>query len=392
MSNIIKKVVLSEKEQKLTNFLNVEYLPDLSMESYDLDKKLSFPLENLTSLGVAIKPLMELVNSAKTTSGGSGWYYVETQGMNMFKTLADNKFIGSLKNYKRAVGGGQARMTPIPVNPLSITMAIAIMTIENKINIIIEDQKAIMAFMELKEEARIKSNANSLLEILNNYKYNINSVQYKSISHGLVKTIKKESDESVLLFDRLLNKKAPTIRSFHFDKSVDEEIADTVGKLNNYQLALYGFAFSSFLEILLLDNFNHDFIKSILGKISEYQDRYSITLQSIEQKIFQASSSSVESNVIKGISKINSSLGKLANKTPLLDKTELHKNLIQKSEKLNKLNDEKNSSRVRILSSTRKNLIEPFIENIMALDLVFNDSYALIFNQNKIYIDLQLRK
>ena len=377
------------KKQMLINFLDVEYLPDLTMENYDLANKPGFPIERLGSFGVSIKPLLDLVNAAKTASGGSGIYRVDTKGLKMFASKADGIFIGSLKNAATgAVGGGQARMTPIAIDPLSITIAVAVMTLEHKLNVIIEDQKALIAFLELKEEAKIKSNVNSLLEILNNYKYNFNNSQYKNSNHGLVKTIKKESDESILLFDQLLNKKASEKSVFHFDKKVEEEISGAVSKLNNYQLALYGFAFSSLLDIILLDNFNSDYIKSILGKIYEYQDKYSATFKAIEQKIFQASSSSFESTMAKGFSKFNSALGKLVNKTPLLGKTQLHENLISSSEKLSKHSDEKIASKVGILSSTRKNLIQPFIDNIKYLDLIYNGSYKLVFNQKNIYIDL----
>lgn len=376
------------KKQMLANFLNVEYLPDLTMESYDLANKPSFPIEKLGSFGASIKPLVDLINLAKTASGGSGIYRVDTKGMKMFTANADGHFIGALKDASSGAIGGQARMTPIAIDPLSITIAVVVMGLEHKINVISEDQKALIAFLELKEEVKIKSNINLLLEILNNYKYNFNNSQYKNSNHGLVKTIKKESDESILLFDQLLNEKVSAKSVFHFDKKVEEEISDVVSKLNNYQLGLYGFAFSSLLDIILLDNFNSDFIKSILKKINEYQDKYIATFKAIEQKIFQASSSSFESTMAKGLSNLNASLGKLASRTHLLGKTELEKSFIQNSEKLSKLNDEKIASKVGVLSSTRKNLIQPFIEKIKFLDLIYNGSYKLVFNQKNLYIDL----
>lgn len=376
-----------ENEKMLPDYLNVEYLPDLTMENYEFANKPSFAIENLGSFGASIKPLVDLINKATTSSGGSGLYMVNTGNSTMFPAKSDGLFIGSLKSASGAVGGGQARLTPISIDPVSISIAIAVMTIEHKINIIIEDQKAIMAFLELKEEVKIKSNINSLIDILNNYKYNYNNTQYKNSNHGLVKTIKKESDESILLYDQLLNKQITKRNGLHFDKKVEESISDSVNKLNNYQLALYGFAFSSLLDIILLDNFNEKYMKSILGKINEYQDHYSVTFKAIEQKIFQESSSSIQSTMMKGLSKLNAGLGKLVNKTPLLGKTELDENLMLNSEKIARLSDEKIASKVKILSTTRKDLIKPFIENIKYLDSIYNGSVKLIFNKEKVYID-----
>lgn len=372
----------------LPDYLNVEFLPDLTMESFDVSDKPSFAIENLGSLGVSVKPLTDLIFKATIATGGSGLYMVNTKGLTMFKAKSDGGFIGSLKALNGGVGGGQARLTPIPIDPISISVSVAVMAIESKLNTIIEDQKAIMKFLEIKEEAKIRSNVNSLLDILNNYKYNFNNPQYKQSNHGLVKMIKKETDESILLFDQLLNKKADEKKGLHFDKKVEDNISDSVSKLNSYQLALYGFAFASLLDMILLDNFHHDYLKSILGKINEHQEKYNTTFIAIEQQIFQESSTSVQTNLTKGLSKISAGLGKFIRKLPLLGKTELDENLISSSEKLTKMNEEKVASKVKILSSTRKNLIKPFIDNIKCLDLIYNESVNLLFDNKNVYIDM----
>ena len=140
--------------------------------------------------------------------------------------------------------------------------------------------------------------------------------------------------------------------------------------------------------MILLDNFHHDYLKSILGKINEHQEKYNTTFIAIEQQIFQESSTSVQTNLTKGLSKISAGLGKFIRKLPLLGKTELDENLISSSEKLTKMNEEKVASKVKILSSTRKNLIKPFIDNIKCLDLIYNESVNLLFDNKNVYIDM----
>ncbi|MEG0358674.1 MAG: hypothetical protein RR598_05390, partial [Anaerorhabdus sp.] len=80
MSNEIDLV----KNNKLIDLTNIEYYPSIQDVDLSLEKVSSFSLSNLKSLGVAFEPLTQIIQQATTGEGGSGIYFVNTFGKQMF--------------------------------------------------------------------------------------------------------------------------------------------------------------------------------------------------------------------------------------------------------------------------------------------------------------------
>ena len=97
-------------------------------------------------------------------------------------------------------------MTQLPIDPTMLCMAVAIMAIEKKLDAIYQAQKDILAFLELQEEAKLKGNLNALADILNNYKFNWDNEKYKEHKHILVQDIKRETEQSIILYREQLQK------------------------------------------------------------------------------------------------------------------------------------------------------------------------------------------
>lgn len=100
MSNEMEKY----REAALQEIVDQDISPimpavDLSMQGAE-----KFPLANLSALGVAFQPLTSAIQSALTGIGGSGLYFVNTYGKQMFSST--DGFIGSLQTASGAVGGG----------------------------------------------------------------------------------------------------------------------------------------------------------------------------------------------------------------------------------------------------------------------------------------------
>ncbi len=93
-------------------------------------------------------------------------------------------------------------MKTIPYNklvrdriPETITMAATLAHIELKLDAIQELQQEMMGFLQDKERAKIRGNINTLVDVINNYKYNWDNETYKVNKHILVQDIRRESEE-----------------------------------------------------------------------------------------------------------------------------------------------------------------------------------------------------
>ncbi len=86
-------------------------------------------------------------------------------------------------------------------------IAVALITIEKKLDDILETQKEILEFLKQKEKAKLRGNLNVLEDILNNYKHNWNNEKYKTNKHIHVQEIKREAEQSIIFYrDRIVKK------------------------------------------------------------------------------------------------------------------------------------------------------------------------------------------
>lgn len=365
--------------------MDIEYFPpsELVKMNVDLSQMQSFPIEKAATLGIAFKPLSQLA-SYSASGGQSGLYYVNTFGKEMFKS--GGQFIGNLKTPDGGVGGGIARLTQIPLDPTLLFMSIAIMTVEKKLDVILETQKEMLAFLEMKEEAKLKGNLNALSDVLNNYKFNWDNDKYKGHKHILIQDIKREAEQSIILYSERLAKALNKKYFFHNDQEVKSTLTKTINGLNDYQLALYLFSFSSFLEVMLLENFDTNYLNSIANKILEYSDNYSTLYGLCAEKINNDSNTSLEGHALKGLSRLSRSAGKIVEKIPVISKSLLDENLIKVGNVLHEINTKRTENVMFLLADSQTNYVNSFVENIHMVDDLYNKSVRLMFDSENIYV------
>lgn len=379
---------MGNKNALVQAMMDVEYCPpaELVKMNVDMTKTQKFPIEKAAALGIAFQPLTQLVSYAVGGAGQSGMYCVNTAGKTMFKSGKD--FIGSLKAADGGVGGGMAKMTQIPLDPTMLCMAVAIMAIEKKLDAIQEAQKEILAFLELKEEAKLKGNLNALADVLNNYKFNWSNDKYKDHKHILVQDIKREAEQSIILYREQLTKVRSKKALFHSGQEVKAELNKTMARINDYQLALYTFSFSSFLEVMLLENFDTNYLNSIASKIQEYSRDYTAIYEKCSENLEKESKSSLEGYALKGLSKISGGAGKLVEKIPVISNTQIDENLIKAGGILHDVDTNRTQNIMRILADSQTSYVSSFVDNILTIDKLYNQPTQLMFDSENIYITI----
>jgi len=267
-----------------------------------------------------------------------------------------------------------------------LCMAVAILAVEKKLDAIREAQKEILAFLEMKEEARLKGNLNALADVLNNYKFNWDNDKYKDHKHILVQNIKREAEQNIILYREQLTKALVKKALLHSGQEVKATLSKTIARLNDYQLALYTFSFSSFLEVMLLENFDTNYLNSVASKIQEYSGDYTALYEKCVEKTEKDSTASLEGYALKGLSKLSSGAGKIVEKLPMISKSQLDENLIKAGGILQDVDASRTQNVMQILSDSQTDYISSFVENIRILDHLYNRSVRLMFDSKNIYI------
>lgn len=214
------------------------------------------------------------VQTAIGGAGGSGIYYVNTGGKTMFQMKSTGNFIGSLQSPTGMVGGGQAQMTPLACDPTMLFMAAALANIEKKLDAIQAMQREMMDFLIQKEKADLKGNLNFLFDVFNNYKYNWNNAMYKNSNHIKVLDIRQEAEKKIAFYREQIIAKVNKKSFIHSDQKVSKQLQAVQNQFKDYQLALYLLGFSSFLEVMLLENHDADFLSGISAKLDTYSLKY----------------------------------------------------------------------------------------------------------------------
>lgn len=380
MSNELEK----KRDTALQSMMDVECLPAMPDLDLAMNNTTKIPLANLSALGVAFQPLTTAIQTVLTGGGGSGLYYVNTKGMQMFST--SDGFIGSLKTVSGTVGGGQARMTALACDPTMLFMAAALMNIEKKLDAIQETQEEILEFLEEKERAVLQGNLNVLGDVMSNFKYNWDNDTYKTNKHILVQQIKKEAEASIILYRDQITKKLKKRSLIHSDQEVKGTVKKLQAQFKDYQLALYLYSYSTFLEVMLLGNFSEGYLDSVEQRISEYSFQYRSLYTECYSLMEDYSKSSIQSGMLSGLAVASKFMGETIAKVPVISESQLDENLIEAGGRLGRHGEKRATVALKGLAQTRMGVTLPFVENIRAVNDLYNKPVAYLFDKDNVYV------
>lgn len=376
------------KKQQITEMMMaVEFSPEIpDITKSNSTNQLKLPIEELQNFGIAFQPLVSALQSFTTGQGGSGIYYVNTGGKTMFNYKNSFKFLGSLVNENGGVGGGQAQLTQIPCDPTMICVGAAIATIEKKLETIQEAQEEMMNFLTLKEKTEMRGNLIFLSDILSNYKYNWNNEQYIKSNYNKVLDIKCSMEGKILLYREQILAKIEKQSTLHSDKDVKKQLSDIIDDFTEYQLAIYLFSFSSLLDVMLLENYNKDYLLGIENKIANYSLAYKELYTDCYNKLDIYAKSSIESNLLSGLSNINALTGKTVSKVSLFNKIQLGEKMIETGEKIDKFKKDRYDNAITSLAEKQNSNVKPFIDQISLINTMYNEPLQICFDRKNLYI------
>lgn len=376
----------SNDEQNGIALNDSNLFPALKESEIGVSEYTKIPFSRLAALGSSFQPLTQAVQTAITGAGGSGIYFVNTHGKTMFQKNSTRSFIGSLMNRDGTVGGGQADLIQLACDPTMLFMAAALANIDKKLDTIQQMQQEMMDYLVLKEKSELKGSLNVLYDILKNYQYNWDNEMYKNSNHSQVLNIKKDAEDKIVFFRERIIFKVNKKSFLHGNQSVKKQLEEVQEQFEFYQSALYILAFSSFLDVMLVGNFGKEYLDSICEKLEEYSYQYRELYTTCYDEIEKYFSSSVESTLLKGMSKATSAIGKVVEKMPVISKTQIDENLISAGDRMNDYGIDKIRDKMNALIERQSNFVRPFIDSINAVNELHNRPVQLLIDKDNLYI------
>lgn len=375
-----------QREPILQAMMNVEVPSVMAEPDLKMRNATRIPLSDLSALGVAFQPLSAAIQTAVNGSGGSGIYFVNTMGKQMFHAGGSTEYIGALKSSTGAVGGGQARMTALACDPTMLFMAAALINIEKKLDTIQQTQEEILQFLEEKGRAKLQGNLNVLGDVARNFKYNWKNEKYKTNKHIIVQQIKKEAEASIILYREQIGKRLNKRSLIHSDLEVRSTLKKLQAQFQDYQLALYLFAYSAFLEVMLLGNFSEGYLNNVEQSITDYSYQYRTLYTKCYDLMKDYSKSSVQAGILSGLSAASKFMGNAIAKVPVISKSQLDENLIEAGSLLGTQGEQRAVVALSGLIQTRANVTVPFVENIRVINNLYNKPVQYRIDGDSIYV------
>ena len=375
-NEIIKAIGVQELSSPLTT-------TELGTNTYN-----KIPLSGIAALGVGFESvataIQQITNNGQAVSG----YYKVTipAGTHLASFKDGSGFLGT------AIGDSgidsQARLNPV-IDPTMMLMAITLANIDRKLDAIQETQQEMLDFIVQKEKSELKGDLSFLIDVYNNYKYNWNNEKYKIANHIKALDIRQSAEQKIDFYREQIKKQLSKKIFLHNDRDSNKQLLNIQDEFKDYQLSMYIYGFSYFLEILLQENFNKDYLKAISQKLDnlsfQYRELYSLAYEQSEKH----TESSLQTKFISGLSSVNKIAGETIAKIPIINKSQIDETLIETSNRLVSYKDKKISTIMSKLLEQQNACIRPFIDNIDTLNLVHNQTNTLIFDKENLYLENQ---
>lgn len=371
-----------------------------SNESLDLFQRI--PFTKLSSLGASLSSVGTALKNAAAAQSTTQLYEVKIPAETHLAELKSGAGkIGTVLSNETNKIAGQAVINPVnPVkavcfDPTMIFLAAAMANIDRKLDTIISLQREMMEYLAQRDESDMKGNLLFLQDIMKNYRLNWNNSLYLQNNHAQVLDIRRDAEKKIVLYRDQIASKVKGMRSgrlIHNDGDVKKDMARITPLFRDYQMSLYMYAYSSFLDVILLGNFGQDYLSGIVQKLEsrtwDYQNLYSQVMGRMEEN----AQGSLESGVVHGLKSFVSGAGQVIARTPVINKGQVDEALIGAGAKLGKEERKRLEGSLSPMREAKAAGVRPFIDNINTIASVYNRPMRVLFDGENIYLKSQEEK
>lgn len=379
-------------------FFDLDYYPEITEEDIKTDDYMIIPFTEMEGLGVAFASLAHAVGDAARSMDAGQLYEIAKmpKGTHLAKAKDNSGMLGMcFDNSNHLVGNATfkpvdsiSKVASVPLDPSLIFVGAMLMRMEHKLDAIEETQREILAFLNRDKETKLEGDLKTLVDIINNCKYNWDNETFKGSNHMLAGDIKKEAQQNILFYRKyiveLLNKRKLLL--------TESDLKDKMKKLKSdfkyYQLSVYLYGFASFLEVLLSGNYKSDYINSVVSQLEELSFAYRHLYTDSYTKIERLSNKTAESMVLEGTAAVNKTVGKVMSKIPVVKKTPIDEMLMGAGKKLDRINDKSTAKKLSLLSDNRDSGVSVFIDNCKMLDLLYNQPKLVLVDEKAMYLKM----
>lgn len=376
--------------------MRAQFYPTIPRSEIIQQCKHQLPFHQLDSLGGAFAvAAAEIIKAAKNipAESGEGLYRcVFPEGVSgaLAKAKDGSGFLGAILDNGIV---GQARWLPvegataaIPVDPVTLAVAVAMAGVNQKLNKIQENQQEILAFLRQSKESDLEGLVNSMGEILEGYRFNNDNSTWLASKLTIASGAKVKAEQNVIFYRKQITKSLRKQKTLHVDQNVDQMKSHLERQLKYYQMCLYLYAYSSFLEVVLGGNFKTDYLDHVHDKIAVYAFQYRQDYTDCYDQLEHYSKESIQSAVLKGLGQASRTAGEAIAKIPIIREGPVDEALIAAGKSLRNASKRHGRKLMDEFSENRDAGIQIFADSIDTINQMNNHPVELYFDSKQLYI------
>lgn len=358
----------------------------------------SMPIAQLATLGAGVSSLIPALHTVTqtTTVNAQGLYRLANTGVgDTLKVARNGNFWGAFKcadgtsKFAQLQSAGPltaTRTATVPIDPATMLMAIALFSIEQKLDSIAEMQKQIFTFLEVEKESEIEADVETLISMISKYKYNWDNEHYLQSNHKMVLDLQRTARKNMLSFQKQVTEVLNSRQLVVAQMKVKSTLKDLLKKFKYYRLSLYTFSLASLLEIMLSGNFKEEYITGIKEEIESLSMTYRDLYGKCSEYLERLGNSALEANLLKGIGNASNAVGKLIGSIPKIKDGQVDEFLQDSGERLknNAVGMERNV--VKAFAEISNPGTGVFTEKMRDMILIYNHTAEICFDDKQIYL------
>lgn len=272
----------------------VELHPVIKDDCPEISNYMKVSLGEIASLGAGLSALPASFRKVTQTlsSNGDNLWRMFTQpgatgqlqvknGITLGAMTGSDGLISARARFEKVKNVTTTTSAVMPIDPATLLIAAALVSVQKQLNEIQEGQKDIMEFLSVDKRSKQKGNLTYLNDVMNNYKFNWDNDTYKSNMHLKIQDIKQESEQNILFYRQRIHNVIGKQSLFHADQATKNQLSKVKQDMEDYQLAVYLFGYSSFLEVLLLGN-SPTYYEGDRSLVNHYPDHIQIQIHFVK--------------------------------------------------------------------------------------------------------------
>ena len=358
----------------------------------------SMPIAQLATLGAGVSSLIPALHTVTqtTTVNAQGLYYLANAGVgDALKVARNGNSWGALKcadgtskmaQFQSAGPLTATSTATVPIDPATMLMAVALFSIEQKLDSIEEMQKQILTFLEVEKESEIEADVETLVSMISKFKYNWDNEHYLQSNHKMVLDLQRTARKNMLSYQKQVTEVLNSKQLVVAQMKVKSTLKDLLKKFKYYRLSLYTFSLASLLEIMLSGNFKEEYITGIKEEIESLSMTYRDLYGKCSEYLERLGNSALEANLLKGIGSASNAVGRLIGSIPKIKDGQVDEFLQDSGERLknNAVGMERNV--VKAFAEISNPGTGVFTEKMRDLILIYNHTAEICFDDKQIYL------